>query len=289
VSQDDNGKLSSLYRAGAHEEPPPWLDERIRAAASREARPSSFRRLLDVLERWQMPLGLAAVVALAASLTLMMQSEKPQLISDAGSPASQVRSDASEEAVRAPTLRRELLPGQSDPMAPPVTASRPAPDSASVSGQTDSAAGDAVQPPSQSARSSAGSPPSAEVIAAYQVEHSRSYEPSSGAALASAPASPAAPRPPQAAPALEERPKAAALSRRVQVADRRDETLSDSKVSAAEVSDVVPAHEHDPAAWLRHLVELSNQGRERDAREGLRRFLARYPEHVLPEVLQKLR
>lgn len=289
MSQDENDKLSSLYRAGAHEEPPPWLDERIRAAASRAVRRSLVRRLLDGLDRWQMPLGLAAVVALTVSLTLTMQSEKPRLISDAGPPASQMPSDASEEAVLAPTLRRELRPGQSDPMAPPVTASRPATDPVSESGQVASAAGDAMQPSSRSARSSASSPPSSEVVAAYQAEHARSYESSSGAAVASAPASPAAPPPLQAAPALEERPKAAVLSRRVRGADRADEGLSDSKVSAGEASEAVLAYEDDPAAWLRRLVELSTQGRERETREGLRRFLARYPEHVLPEVLQKFR
>jgi len=291
VSQDENGSLSSIYRAGAREEPPQWLDERIRAAASREARPGLLRRLLDILDRWQMPLGLAAVIALTVSLTLTMQFEKPELISDAGVPASKARPDASEEAVGSPTPRRELLTGQPDLMAPPVAASRPAPDSAGISGPTASTAGEAMQSASRSARSSAGSLPSAEVIVADQAAHAPLREPSSDAPLASAsaPASPAAPRPPAAAPALEEHPNVAALSGRAKLTHRRDESLSDSRVAAAEARDAVPAHEADPSAWLRHLNELSDQGREREAREGLRRFLARYPEHVLPEVLQKFR
>jgi hypothetical protein len=289
VSQDENGKLSSIYRAGAREEPPYWLDERIRAAASREARPSLVRRLVNILDRWQMPLGLAAVIALTVSLTLTMQSEKPELISDAGVLASPVRPDPSEEAVDSPTPRPERLPGSSVPMASPEVASRLAPDSASTSGPTATAAGEARQPSSQSAHSSAGPPPTSEVMGASQEEPPRSHDLSSGAPLASAPSSPPAPWSPLAAPAIEERPKAAALLGRARIAERRDETLSDSKASAAEASEGVPAHEEDPADWLRHLVELSNQGREQEAREGLRRFLARYPEHVLPEVLQKFR
>lgn len=289
MSQDENGKLSSIYRAGAREEPPYWLDERIRVAASRAARPSLVRRLVNVLDRWQMPLGLAAVIALTVSLTLTMQSEKPELISDAGVPASPVRPDASEEEVGSSTLRRERLPGPSGPLASPEAASRRVTDAASPSGPTASAAGEARQPSSQSAHSSAGSPPSSEVMGASQAELPRSHDLSSGAPLASAPASPAAPRPPLAASALEERPDAAALSGRAKLAHRRDESPSDSKASTAEPSEVVHAYENDPAAWLRHLTELLDQGRQREAREGLRRFLVRYPEHVLPEGLQKFR
>jgi len=285
VSRDENSKLSSMYRAGAREQPPRWLDERVLAAAARETRPSLAGRVLDALHGWQMPLGLAAVMALTVSLTLTMQAENPELLSGAGVADSQVRLD--EEDARASVSRHDLLSGQSDSLRPPAIPARPAPDAIGASGPTASTAAEATAPASQSARSSVDARPSSEATTSHQAEHPRSYKPSSSTSLALAPASPAMPQPPSAAP--DERPPATTLSARARAAQRSDEILSDSKAFAAEPSETAPAYEDDPGAWLRQLTEWSNQGREREVREGLRRFLDRYPGHVLPEILQRFR
>jgi hypothetical protein len=69
--------LSALYRDSASENPPPELDAAILAAARREvsARPriagSPFSR------SWALPVGIAAVIVMSASLVMLMQ-ENPE-------------------------------------------------------------------------------------------------------------------------------------------------------------------------------------------------------------------
>src|SRR5258705_8898062 len=67
---DGDDKLSKRYRDLESEEPPRALDEAILASARRAVAPRSA-------QRWAMPVSIAAVLVLAAGVTLRMQQEQP--------------------------------------------------------------------------------------------------------------------------------------------------------------------------------------------------------------------
>ena len=84
---DDSAIRTSTGRTGRRraEEPPPELDERIRAAARRAvgARPQSLeqqaadeKRRRSWASRWRVPLSVAATIVIAATLTVMVQDEE---------------------------------------------------------------------------------------------------------------------------------------------------------------------------------------------------------------------
>jgi hypothetical protein len=75
VNQDPDGALSRLYRSGAGEEPPSWLDDRILAAARSDALSESAPGQPQRRGRWQVPLALAAVIVLAVSVTRVVDQE----------------------------------------------------------------------------------------------------------------------------------------------------------------------------------------------------------------------
>jgi len=68
-------RVSSAYRELPGEGPPPALDAAIQAAARRAvgARPGGARR-------WQVPLSIAAVLALAIGVSLQVEREKPVVV-----------------------------------------------------------------------------------------------------------------------------------------------------------------------------------------------------------------
>lgn len=83
-------ELDRLYAAAAREEPPAALDDAIRAAARREvsARPRAAR-----LRAWYVPVSVAAMIVVSASLVLLMREEgadrlEPETFERAQPPAS---------------------------------------------------------------------------------------------------------------------------------------------------------------------------------------------------------
>jgi hypothetical protein len=72
-SGEGDPELARVYRAAPREEPPAHLDAALLAAARREvgARP----RLFPALRAWRVPVGIAAVVVLSASLVTLMREE----------------------------------------------------------------------------------------------------------------------------------------------------------------------------------------------------------------------
>ncbi|MFO0252681.1 MAG: hypothetical protein ACK52V_01050 [Betaproteobacteria bacterium] len=66
-------QLEAAYRAGSAELPLPRLDERIRAAARREA--GSGPRALGVPPRWRAPFAMAAVLVLSLGLVLILRDQ----------------------------------------------------------------------------------------------------------------------------------------------------------------------------------------------------------------------
>lgn len=78
--------LDRLYAESAREEPPARLDAAIRAAARRAvgARP---RSLGAIVRAWRMPVSVAAILVLSASLVLLMKEEGADRFYEAPSPA----------------------------------------------------------------------------------------------------------------------------------------------------------------------------------------------------------
>jgi len=72
----DDEKVSQKYRELGAPEPPRALDEAILAAATRSAR-SLHGTARPWTRRWAVPLSIAAVVVLSATVTLRIQQEQP--------------------------------------------------------------------------------------------------------------------------------------------------------------------------------------------------------------------
>lgn len=111
--RERDAKLAALYRAAARDEPPPALDDAIRAAARREvgARPrhagSSFIR------SWRVPLSIAAVIVVSVSLVTLMREEAPEVAQPprAESPTDAERKPAAADRGAA-TVSNTLVPDE---------------------------------------------------------------------------------------------------------------------------------------------------------------------------------
>lgn len=108
---DHDVPLTSLYRAAPPELPPAALDDAIRAAARREVRARPQAAGAPFAARWQMPLSIAAVLVLCASLIALMREEGGELTQPprADAPASATRRPAHDAGVAGTTPKTELL------------------------------------------------------------------------------------------------------------------------------------------------------------------------------------
>jgi hypothetical protein len=113
----DDPKISERYRELPREEPPRALDERILAASRRAVQ----RRRLYV------PLAAAAVITLAAGVTLHMQHDRPGEEVDAVSPSMKVQ-----EVPKAEAPRQDRFTPDPKPQAAPAPAREPAASEADV-------------------------------------------------------------------------------------------------------------------------------------------------------------
>ena len=75
---EHDARLAALYRAAAHDEPPPALDDAIRAAARRAVASRPRPAGATFGRAWRGPLSIAAVLVLAVSLVIVMREEAPQ-------------------------------------------------------------------------------------------------------------------------------------------------------------------------------------------------------------------
>jgi hypothetical protein len=97
---DRDPLLDRLYRAAGREEPPAELDAAIRAAARREvgAGPRSISRL----RAWRVPISLAAVLVLSASLVMLMREEGGEALVHPGQPGATASADLYSSSREAP-------------------------------------------------------------------------------------------------------------------------------------------------------------------------------------------
>jgi len=263
----DDEKVSQKYRELGAPEPPRALDEAILAAATRSAR-SLHGTARSWTKRWAVPLSIAAVVVLSATVTLRIQHEQSGI--EVPAPTEKERAAAppvvvaepqltlkAEEQFKAPTRERRAKTAGRDetrrdetrqaepkpfaqpmrdqvpaaaPAAPAAVASAPAP-SAVLSSRADAARG--------AASSEAGT-------MARQVEEriARDAE--------------AAARAPQVGP--------------VQAQAKRAELAAAAKTAA-----------ETPERELERIAELRRQGRHDEADKALAEFRKRHPEFRIPE------
>ncbi len=242
-------RLDQAYRALPGDEPPPEVDERIRAAARRAvgARPQSLEaHQRSWASRWRVPLSLAASVVVVATLTVMMQEEEQRVLYRDPAPAPQAPAAIGDRA--APRAAEEAKPrdteaARSKPAAPPPVAAEP-----------QRATGNAVTAP----------PPQLEKLETRQqrLEDSRP-----------APAAPAAtPAPPKPSPLAA--PPAAPSS--------ASDSLSRERAVGERPARATRSVARPPEDWIEEIRRLKTQGRDADAATELAEFRRRYPEYPLP-------
>jgi hypothetical protein len=282
--------LDRAYRETPRDEPPPELDERIRAAARRAVgtRPQSLEqqaadaRRRSWTSRWRLPLSVAATVVIAATLTVMMQEEERRPRDDAGRGVSPMKVEPAREAERpAPPPASAPDAARSAPAAPPAA---PAPQSRELESARQPAAArpePAVQPKREERALEAQQPATA--VSAPPVPTEQLEKRQQAPAPAAAPP-PAAPPPiPAQGPALKAMPQTApagaasdALRRDRNLGDRPDRAGREGALSAVRT----------PEAWVEHIRTLRAQGREAEATAELAELGRAYPDFQLPPDLR---
>lgn len=315
----DDPRLTQAYRSLPAEEPPPALDDAIRAAARRatSARPRS--------SRWQVPVSIAAVLVLAFGIALHLEREQPIL--DDAAPGAMRATETPLSAAKpeaAPAVPGEAPAAKTD-MAPPVGATqgvapgkRPgeAPSTASramekmapraeapvrerksiaVPAEPAAPAADAARPafvpspsPAADATRPIQTPPSPAQNLAPPVAPP-SVAPAAAPPPAPVPAAPAAPRP--SAPTGSAPAEGAAFApdpaaRRAGPLRAAPGVSSFSKEEAAGA--VAPTEKRrgqemeSPERWLERIAELRRQGRDAEADTAWAAFRRAYPGYRVP-------
>lgn len=253
-------QLSAEYRAASDELPPIALDDRIRAAARREAGAGPRRK--SRWSAWQMPVSLAAVVLLSVTVVLMMREEGVDRVEpDLPPPAAEALApkSAAEPAAQA-RIAEAPLPSRPQASPPAVTGAsqaKPAPPLA-----------EAAPPVMAKAQPAAEVPvPAATVALRDESTAERNVAPAREAArpmLRSAPTGAAADI--AAGPAARKATPAAAMSAPVP-----ERLLWQDLVNE-------PAEK-----WVQRIVEWRRAGRGADVDALVAEFRRRFPDHPLPD------
>jgi hypothetical protein len=288
-------ELARLYRDAPRAEPPPALDAAILAAARREAGAGLREALapgrVPFYSRWPIPLSLAAVVVISASLVFLVEHERALETEALYAPPEQ---GAARPAPRpdGPTPSKDktgmplpapVLPAQPAAGAQPfVRQSQPDTGQAPAMQQA-SPAGPPVSEPGKPANAigedwaSAGSAP-------FKLESSAADRPS-----------PAKQDVPQAAveairPLRRADPAAAAPGASGAVATKRPEMNRESAEARAErasaMRTTVDAVAESAEAWLARIEALRREGKVEAAERSLAEFRKRYPDYPLPAHLK---
>lgn len=241
-SRDDD-RVSGVYRELPGDGPTPALDAAIQAAARRAvgSRPGAVRR-------WQIPVSIAAVLALAVGISLQVDREKPSVVD--GTPVS---SGSAEYPVP------QAAPEKEEPVAPAKQAAAPV-----------TPAPQSVAPAAPPAPAPASAPaPAAEPAPAAPRAPMRSPS------LNVAPASTAAPAAAAGAVAPTEAMRAAP-----QPAAREKSELSRDTTTQEKVMSQAP---ETPERRLERIADLRAKGLHDEADRSLAEFRRSYPDYRLSE------
>jgi hypothetical protein len=243
--------LAKRYREAANESPPARLDAAIRAAARREA--GAGPRPLSRIRAWRVPVSLAAVLVLSATLVLMMREEGADRLETAVEPAPP-RAVAPERPAEPQARTAEAQAPASPSRVPQSRAQLPATD---------------IAPPAPQA--------------APQVEQKVL------AGNAVPPESPPEPRREVAAMSETARPM---MSAAPATADAASGRIARSAPAAAAVAPATPLLWQDlidqPAdKWIQRILEWQRAGRSADAEALVREFVRRFPQQPLPPEIRQ--
>jgi len=242
-----DAKLAALYRTAAREEPPPALDDAIRAAARRAVASRPQRASSSFIRSWRVPLSIAAVMVLSVSLVTVMREEAPEMVLSPGG-----------------------LPGEADhkragPAADTGQSATAVPKTLLPHAQQSDSVG--LRPPAQTGSSGIGlrdnrvaPDPAAESrkdMAAAEGKVQSKSEPVSADA------------------ALRETSRA-----RVKAAPAVQPSASPPAASMAGATQ--PRADLAPEKWLERIEDLRRQGKFDEARTSLAEFRKRFPDYELP-------
>lgn len=284
-------RLDRAYREAGDVAPPAHLDAAILAAAHREvgARP---RSLSAGLRRWRVPISIAAVVVLSATLVTLVQEEGGEALVQIppSAPLPKLKHDAA-------PLPPPLKPAQSDAARPAAQPPAPAPHRAASRdvapaltelGQMAEREGAGAVPPASSGAGTAALPEAASRPAPQPfLAASRD----AGERRAAAPTAPAledsaAPPPPPAAVRRSAQPMARGAASEPEHAKVMAQTADTASARPDRLPVWRDLESEPPQKWLERIEELKRQGRAADAADMLAEFKRRFPGHSLPPGLR---
>lgn len=291
-------QLRQRYRVVSQDEPPDAVDAVIRAAAREKAAWGPTQATSRFTAFWRVPLSIAAVVVVSATVSVLVAERHGQLPHDAdhsaGAPPAASKDERFTEAGAAqrqfppapagkpegkarPTPERPQRAAPNEPVRVPEavgealsTPPEPNPPRQALEAQETPAA----QGPSQDASTSAAAQQAAPPASAIRQGESVRPEAVPDEARAQERAQEGRAEP------LRKQRGAQAVAPAVTPAGakfERDRGVSENKLASA-----VPPWESDPEAWLKHIDELRVAGRGADAEASFRAFRDRYPDHPLP-------
>ena len=276
----DDDRVSGAYRELPGDGPSPALDAAIQAAARRAvgSRPGAVRR-------WQIPVSIAAVLALAIGISLQVDREKPMVVD--GTPVS---SGSAEYPVPAPDREEPSAPAKpaAEPAPPsvapaaiapaplakeaaprPAKAQQPIPEAKRFAPEPPAPAAAPASPPAPApAAASASAPATAPAPAAARAPM---QTPSLNAAPASTAAPPAAAGAVAPAEAMQAAPQPALRAKKELM---RDATTQEKAMSQALET---------PERRLERIADLRAKGLHDEADRALAEFRRAYPDYRLGE------
>jgi len=280
-------KVSAAFRGLPPLEPPPALDDAIRAAARRAvaAKPASTTR------RWAIPASIAAVLALSIGVALHVEREKPLVVDGTPVPSGSAEYPVAQAPAEPPAKAEAPMAEAVAKPAPPASRK---PDSGAI--RDEARAAFPAQAPERIA------PPAPAAPAANEVAPRFAPAPAAAAAKAPAPAAAPAPAttitaPPAAAPPPSRpaaMPSGTADSARTASSEAAPAALPAAPMRAkretAGASVAKGAIAPTPESRLERIAELRAAGRHAEADEALALFRRDHPDFVIaPALWEKVR
>jgi Meckel syndrome type 1 protein len=261
-------EIEQAYRDASTETPPPELDARILAAAHRAvgARPAGAERPRHWLDRYRIPLSVAATALIAVTLSVMVEDETRRP-ADAEVPGAAPPAASESRKSDAPWGSRSAPAERSAPAAsPPVE--RP-----TERGGASRAPSDAQDRREAPVSDNAGANVTAPAAPA---------PPAPASATSSAPLSA-----PAAGPASGETSAPGMAARERTLQERPSRMTRDEAGPTAERALPQGAAIQSPEAWLAEIRRLRAEGRLTEADVALASFRREYPDYTLPEDLRR--
>lgn len=313
---------SRAYKGAEADLPPPAMDDAIRAAARRAVKSQPHAMGKSWIARYSVPLSAAALVMLTVSVGFIALDERPELapaslsesvkpkVASSASPAMPMDTPESppSAAAQAPRLSQPALVAEKKPpIANPNIALRdplaesPKPALERPRNDDRAAASGAIRPTESNVAVAndrpvlAASPLPAAPLPAVKDTQAFVADPGATAETMKREAVKEKPLMTQVAP--EKRSDAAPGGKQGSLVAPAATTLQAvegvsavtapaASITRAPVPTPAAKANEPPDVWMKHILELKQQGKAREFEEELAKFRKRYPEFVLPEELK---